>query len=276
MNRTGEIVRDQNQDMLHKSTKTRTMLWILLVLIVVLIMIVMSVLSDSSNNPIPNNSRQMIVVRTPSWTASKGFMQCFERSANDGEWAVCGSKVPIILGRNGLAWGRGLHSIPDDTHPVKHEGDGKSPAGVFRLGDAFGIPSFEEIGELNISYKTIDEYLECVDAAESQYYNQLVENNKVEKVDWKSSEHIHRSPNAYHYAVMINHNTEKIQKGAGSCIILHCVSVDGDSTAGCTTMSRDEMENVLKWLDKDKNPVLVQLPESEYLRLKNHWELPDF
>ena len=276
MSSTAQVVREKNDDMLRQSGKMRSMLWILLILIVVVIMITLSILSDDRNEPIPDSSKQMIMVRTPSWSASKGVMQRYKRCDEDANWVPVGSQVDIILGRNGMGWGRGLHLIPKDNNPVKQEGDGKSPAGVFRFGDAFGIPTLEEIGELKIPYKSVTEYLECVDAAESQYYNQLVENNKVEKVDWKSSEHIHRSPNAYHYAVMINHNTEKIQKGAGSCIILHCVSVDGDSTAGCTTMSRDEMENVLKWLDKDKNPVLVQLPESEYLRLKNQWELPEF
>lgn len=271
-----QVVRDQNNNMLRQSGKMRSMLWILLILIVMVIMVVMSFISDDRNDPIPDSSKQMIIVRTPSWSASKGIMQRYERCDEDANWVPVDSQVYIILGRNGLGWGKGLHSIPNDSNPVKREGDGKSPAGVFRLGEAFGIPSVKEIGKLKIPYRSINEYLECIDDIESQYYNKLVENNAVTEMDWKSSERIQHSPNAYHFGLVVKHNKGDIKKGAGSCIFLHCVSLSGDSTAGCTTMSRDKMESLIRWLDADKEPVLVQLPGSEYYRLKDQWDLPDF
>lgn len=275
MSSTVQTFRNQNREMLQQSGKMRGMLWILLVLIAAIIMFVMSFLNDKRENPIPASSRQMIVVTTPSWTASKGIMQRYERRDTAAEWFPVGSEVPIILGRNGLGWGRGLHQNPKDNNPVKQEGDGKSPAGVFRLGEAFGFPAIEEMGELKIPYHPVSDYLECIDDMNSRYYTQLVERDKVDTVDWASSEQIQRSPNAYHYGVMVEHNTVDTQKGAGSCIILHCVSVTGDSTAGCTTMSRAAMEKLLKWLDADDEPVLVQLPAKIYKRLQNDWKLPD-
>ena len=272
---TGQTFREQNREMLRQSGKMRSMLWILLVLIVALIMVVMFILSDKPVNPISENSRQMILVTTPSWTASKGMMKLFKRCDAEVNWIAVGSEAPIILGRSGLGWGRGLHRIPEDSNPVKQEGDGKSPAGVFRLGQAFGFPMIEEMSELKISYRPVTDYLECVDDMGSKYYTKLVETDKVELADWESSERIHRSPNAYHYGVMVEHNTTDTQKGAGSCIILHCVSMTGDSTAGCTTMDRADMEKLIKWLDADNDPVLVQLPEKEYQLLQNDLELPD-
>ncbi|MDO9548191.1 MAG: L,D-transpeptidase family protein [Candidatus Marinimicrobia bacterium] len=275
MDSTGQTFREQNREMLRQSGKMRSMLWILLVVIVALIMVVMFFLSDKPVNPIPGSSRQMVAVITPSWTASKGTMQRHERGGTEGNWVSVGSQAPIILGRNGLGWGRGLHQIPDDGNPVKQEGDGKSPAGVFRLEEAFGFPTIEEMGELKIPYRPVTEYLECIDDTKSQYYTQLLEKDNVELVDWDSSERIHRSPNAYHYGIMVEHNTADIQKGAGSCIILHCVSVTGDSTAGCTTMSRAEMENLVNWLDTGADPLLVQLPLPVYRRLQQDWKLPN-
>jgi len=272
MDSAGQTFREQNREMLRQSGKMRSMLWILLVLIVALIMVVMFILSDK---PVTENSRQMIVVTTPSWTASKGMMQRYERCDAEVNWASVGSEAPIILGRNGLGWGRGLHRIPEDSNPVKKEGDGKSPAGVFRLGEAFGFPTIEEMDELKIPYQSVTDYLECVDDMESKYYTKLVEKDKVEFVDWESSERIHRSPTAYHYGVMVEHNTADTQRGAGSCIFLHCISVTGDSTAGCTTMDRAEMEKLIKWLDADDDPVLVQLPLPVYRQLQQDWKLPD-
>ena len=275
MSSTGQTFREQNREMLRQSGKMRSMLWILLVLIVALIMVVMFILNEAPDNPIPESSRQLIVVTTPSWTASRGIMQRYERGDAEADWIVAGSHDPIILGRNGLGWGRGLHQNPEDSNPIKREGDGKSPAGVFYLREAFGFPAIGEMGNLKFPYRRITDYLECVDDIASQYYNQLVENNTIDNVDWESSERIHRSPNAYHYSVVVEHNTTDTQKGAGSCIFLHCVSLTGDSTAGCTTMDRSEMEKVIKWLDADADPLLVQLSLPVYRRLQQDWKLPN-
>ena len=45
--------------------------------------------------------------------------------------------VPVVIGKNGAAWGLGLQA-PRQDGPVKREGDNRSPAGVFRIGTAFG------------------------------------------------------------------------------------------------------------------------------------------
>jgi D-alanyl-D-alanine dipeptidase len=34
------------------------------------------------------------------------------------------------------------------------------------------------------------------------------------------------------------------------------------------------VEETIRWLDPSHRPVLVQLPESEYARLRATWELP--
>jgi hypothetical protein len=39
-------------------------------------------------------------------------------------------------------------------------------------------------------------------------------------------------------------------------------------------MSQPHMLAILRWLDPVKQPVLVQLPESEYQQLKTPWLLP--
>jgi D-alanyl-D-alanine dipeptidase len=39
-------------------------------------------------------------------------------------------------------------------------------------------------------------------------------------------------------------------------------------------MSPDTMEEMLSWLDAGKSPLLVQLPEAEYARLRAAWGLP--
>jgi D-alanyl-D-alanine dipeptidase len=62
----------------------------------------------------------------------------------------------------------------------------------------------------------------------------------------------------YKYGIVVNHNhidEEGAVKGAGSCIFMHIKKVP---TAGCTVMNEKEMKEIIKWLDADKNPLLVQ------------------
>jgi len=84
--------------------------------------------------------------------------------------------------------GKGLHKIDSTLLPIKKEGDGKSPAGVFNLTYAFGYAASKEMKGLKINYKEITAMLECIDDVKSEYYNQVINNNEVEKVDWQSSE----------------------------------------------------------------------------------------
>ena len=78
-----------------------------------------------------NGSRQLVLVVTESFDDNQARMRRFERSGT-GVWRPAGDDVAVTLGKNGLAWGRGLHGqTPLGPGPVKVEGDGRSPAGVF-------------------------------------------------------------------------------------------------------------------------------------------------
>ena len=50
-----------------------------------------------------------------------------------------GEAIPAVVGRNGLAWGRGVRTDLPAGEPQKREGDGRAPAGIFKLGPAFGM-----------------------------------------------------------------------------------------------------------------------------------------
>lgn len=238
-------------------------------------MFALYLLINSGGNPIPDTSKQLIVVVTPSWEASKGSLYRFERAESVSDWELISEPVSIIIGRNGLGWGRGLHKNPAQDEPIKMEGDGRSPAGVFKLGDAFGFPSADEMKMLKIPYKPVTDLLECIDDVDSRYYTKLMERSAADTIDWNSSEIIIRSPTAYHFGIIVEHNTTDTQKGAGSCIFLHCVSANGDSTAGCTTMDRAEMETLIRWLNAGADPLLVQLPLPVYRRIQHDWKLPN-
>jgi D-alanyl-D-alanine dipeptidase len=217
-----------------------------------------------------STSRQLILVTTPDWNAVDGTMQRYERQG-DREWQPAGPPVPIVVGRTGLAWGKGVVSTVAFHGPRKVEGDGKAPAGIYRLGYSFGFAD-DGPGANAFPYNRLTESSECVDDSASQFYNRIVERDKVPAVDWKSSERM-RSVPAYRLGLVVEHNSAAIPR-SGSCIFIHLWSGPGHGTAGCTAMEDGALEGLLKWLDPAVRPVLVQLPSSEYRRLRPVWSLP--
>lgn len=227
-----------------------------------------------NESPISVDTRQMILVLTDSITSTSGYLYRFERPDNKGKWSQIGKTIPIVLGRNGLAWGRGLNPIDTSKLSIKAEGDGKSPAGVFTLSSAFGYARSDEMKGLKIHYIHITTMLECIDDAESESYNQLVNNNEVEKVDWQSSEKMYFADIWYEQGVIVDQNINPIIKGGGSCIFLHNWSDPNETTAGCTEMDPVNMKEIIYWLDASANPVLVQLTQQLYNDYQQSWELP--
>jgi len=163
----------------------------------------------------------MILVITKTFEASNGILFRFERDNADTDWKKFDDKIPVIVGKNGLGWGIGLHKSDTTNTPIKREGDGKSPAGIFTLSSAFGYSPVEKMGNLKIPYIHVTEMLECVDDVNSKYYNLFVLRNEVKNVDWHSSEKMLLSGIWYELGVVVDHNTNPVRKGAGSCIFLH-------------------------------------------------------
>jgi L,D-peptidoglycan transpeptidase YkuD (ErfK/YbiS/YcfS/YnhG family) len=221
------------------------------------------------------SSRQLVVVRTADWDAFEGTLQRYERTSEAANWKTVGAVIPAVVGRNGLAWGVGLSDDGGDKNaPVKLEGDGKGPAGAFSVGPAFGFEPPSSVPWIRFPYFQSDKTYKCVDDIGSRHYNRLVFEGQTEK-DWKSSEDMLRNDDLYRLGLVIQHNWgTKTESGRGSCIFLHIWLTADKGTAGCTAITAADMVQLLGWLDPRMNPVLVQLPESEYARFRDIWQLP--
>ena len=197
------------------------------------------------------DTKQLIVVSTKNWSTSNGTLQRYEKKNN--AWYKVSKAIDIKLGRNGIGWGIGLHTTPKGAKCIKKEGDGKAPAGIFTLKQAFGYQPFVVEYPYEV-YKTTDH---CVDDVNSKLYNKIVDSTKVKR-DYKSKEHMKFPKDYYKYGIVVNHNhidESGAVKGAGSCIFIHIKKVP---TAGCTVMTEGEMKEIIKWLDVDSEPLLVQ------------------
>lgn len=218
--------------------------------------------------------RQVVVVVTPAWDAASGRMAWFERDAEAG-WRRVAAGVPVTVGRAGCGWGSGLH--PSGLKgPAKREGDGRSPAGVFAIGTAFGAaPKLET----RLAYRPLDGDDWCIDVATSPLYNRIVSSRDAgAEAVAGSTEPMRRdlleNPDGqYAIGFVIDHNP-RCSAGLGSCIFAHVQAGPDVPTAGCTAVAEADLRRLLAWLDADARPAFVLLPATETARLAA-WHLPD-
>lgn len=228
--------------------------------------------APSSASPISRSSRQLLLVRAETWTKSYGTLTQYERKPG-GAWVAAGEEIPVDLGRNGLAWGRGLHASPE-SGPFKAEGDRKSPAGVFSLGRAFGTADELPPDSRGFPYLATRASSYCVEDVRSSFYNQIIDSREVKRTNWEKWSELRRRDGLFDWGVVVRQNSPDIRKAAGSCVFLHVWRGPRVPTSGCTALPRERIQAILRWLDAAAEPVLVQLPQPAFEALRSAWGLP--
>jgi L,D-peptidoglycan transpeptidase YkuD (ErfK/YbiS/YcfS/YnhG family) len=236
-------------------------------------------LEAKGDPPVPlESSTQILVVTTSDWNAVEGTLQRYERSNPGKKWKAVGEPFWIVVGKNGLAWSS-APTLPDGvgrrsaSDPVKKEGDGKAPAGVFPVSTAFGYASQKQPG-WKMPFVSLTPSMECVDDIKSEFYNRVLDRSNISSPDWSSSEHMLRPDELYRWGLVVDYNASPAHPGAGSCIFLHIWRGPGQGTAGCTAMPQEQLESLLAWLDPARKPLLVQFPRQQYRDLQKKWGLP--
>ena len=220
-----------------------------------------------------HSARQLVVVTTADWNVDHGTLARFERDG--ATWHVVGTPQPVLIGRSGSAWGIGLHPQPSNG-PMKREGDGRSPAGVFAIGEAFG---YAPTARTALPYSAMEASSYCVDVSGSPLYNRIVDTRVVgDQAVAGATEPMRRDLHAdgdqrYRLGFVIEHNPRGVPM-SGSCIFAHLWKSPVDATSGCTAMDTTTMDAVLAWLRPDADPVFVLLPIDVYHQVGHSWGLP--
>jgi D-alanyl-D-alanine dipeptidase len=228
--------------------------------------------SASASEPIPADSTQLLVGVIDDWSSMHATLRLFTRAAR-GAWQPAGPAWHAIIGKTGAAWGAGLHGAgapPGHHGPIKHEGDGASPAGAFALGGSYG---YAPSATTHLPYQQTDASWQCVDDATSSHYDQVLDRSAIAAPDWKSAEQMRRDDVLYTWVVDVGHNPARTP-GAGSCIFLHVWRAPDVPTVGCTAMPEPALLALLATLDPAAHPVFVLLPRAEYAALSPAWHLP--
>lgn len=155
----------------------------------------------------------------------------------------------------------GKNGITDN----KKEGDGKTPAGLYDLGNAFGI---ESNPGTKLSYRKINNNDYWVDDPNSKYYNKWVDIRNVKK-DWNSAEHLYAYKKAYKYGIVINYNMNPIVPGNGSAIFLHN-STDGP-TSGCVSIPESSLVGIMKEIKSNAKILIAKDINSIPDDITGHW-----
>ena len=176
-----------------------------------------------------------IVFVEVSGTNAKVWM---EEKNSSGVWQQIFSTSSGRIGYNGLG--------------KTAEGDGKTPRGVYSLGQVFGIQPDPGSSQ---PYLQVDSSHYWVGDSSSPYYNQMVSTRDVSLSSEakRLSEHIVDYGAVYNYCVEIKYNASGTPH-AGSAIFLHCLG--RGSTGGCVAIPQSDLLTVIRRLHRNAKIVI--------------------
>jgi len=122
---------------------------------------------------LPSNVRQLLITTTSGWNSHRGQLWVFHKPQAGSNWqpALFAKPIPVLLGRKGLAWGRG--SLLSPVGPVKKERDGRAPAGCFSIGKLYGYSPRPPTGS-TLPYHQVGQWDAWPDDPGNPFYNRHV------------------------------------------------------------------------------------------------------
>ena len=223
---------------------------------------------------VPPDSRQLLVAIAKDWDSDKALLWAMDRT--DQGWAPAfDAPIEVLLGRNGLAWGRGVEPTKAPGGLVKREGDRRTPAGIFKIGRIYGEAEKLPGGSV-YPYRQIGRWDAWVDDLKNPYYNRHYIAKPGKVPPWFESQRMRLGDAAYEFRIEIRHNADPPVPGFGSAIFFHIRRGEDRPSSGCTVMTRSNLVKVIQWLREDRNPHYTILPKAEYDRYREAWGLPQF
>ena len=184
-----------------------------------------------------NNVEQLLVAINNNDSADKAIVVALEKV--NKKWKIKIGPVQASIGRAGFA-----------SPGEKIEGDGKSPTGIFDLGQLY---TYEASVNTSLPFIQTNAEDKWIDDPNHENYNTHIRGN----TNAKSFEHLKLSSIDYKYCMVIEYNTHPVVKGRGSAIFFHLASPNYDPTAGCVAIKESDMDQILLWLDPKKKKAIL-------------------
>ncbi|MEI6350522.1 MAG: L,D-transpeptidase family protein [Verrucomicrobiota bacterium] len=225
----------------------------------------------SASGAVRPEVRQLLVGIAPDWDASTARLLGLERGA-DGVWKPTLGPIPVLLGKNGLAWGRGVLGT-DEPGLHKAERDARAPAGVFQLGQIYTYDRTLPKGA-RYPFHTVTAADAWVDDPKLPDYNRFVTVDPKNPPPWFEKQKMRHNDFAYRWLVEVRHNADPPVAGMGSAIFFHIRRGETRPTWGCTSMAEPDLVSLIRWLRAEAQPHYALLPWDEYQRKWQAWGLP--
>ncbi len=123
---------------------------------------------------------------------------------------------------------------------AKREGDGGTPVGRWPIRRAFYRPDRLPRPETRLPVEPLEPDMGWCDDPASPDYNRL-----VRLPFGPSHEAMWREDSLYDVVVVVGHNDDPVEAGAGSAIFLHLSRTDYAPTAGCVAVTLEDMMKIL-------------------------------
>jgi L,D-peptidoglycan transpeptidase YkuD (ErfK/YbiS/YcfS/YnhG family) len=163
-----------------------------------------------------------------------------ETNRQRGTLVAGGLSVPCALGRSGI--------VKD-----KHEGDGGTPEGAFRLVEVFFRPDRGATPATALPVEPIKPDSGWCDDPPDPNYNRFV------RLPYGAShERLWLESHLYDVLVVLDYNFAKPAPGLGSAIFLHVTAPGFTPTAGCVAISKEAMDQILPQLSPQTVIVIGQ------------------
>jgi L,D-peptidoglycan transpeptidase YkuD (ErfK/YbiS/YcfS/YnhG family) len=190
------------------------------------------------------NVTKMILVTADSDNSFKARIDTFARSSPTEKFQRQLTNSRAVIGRNGLAWGYGLPG-----EPKKVEGDGRSPAGLYKIGRPFGFAKKDTPSYLLL--ETGKTY--CVDDPRSESYGKIVTRQSLPPET--SGEDMRTIP-LYKHGLVINYPIERSVR-AGSCVFVHLWRTPMQGTAGCVAADQKTVLKLQEWANDESARIAI-------------------
>ncbi|MFA6093620.1 MAG: L,D-transpeptidase family protein [Elusimicrobiota bacterium] len=233
----------------------------------------LSVLANEQDPSVPAHVRQLVVVVASQAYSHEAVVRVFSREAGSA-WQPDAEAWPAAIGKNGTAWGRGLH--PRQKGAQKVEGDDRSAAGRFRIGTIYGIAPALPKDARGWPYVQKGPRDAWIDDPKLPGYNHFIRIPEGEPLpDWFESQRMHVENKLFEWTVHIEHNYPDAVPGKGSAVFFHKWRGADVGTSACVSLPLERLLDLIAWLDPAKNAQLVLLSREDYLRLRQSWGLPE-
>ena len=179
---------------------------------------------------------QVITVVAPSAGSSTATVTAWQRGP--AGWSAVLGPVPARVGSAGVG--------------AASESSTRTPAGTFSLTTAFGRAGNPGTA---LPYRQVDRSDWWVSDAGSPLYNTPARCLAGScPFDERAGENLYAAGAVYDNAVVIDYNRAPVVRGAGSAFFLHIGN--GSATAGCVSVDRVVLQQLMRWLDPRATPVI--------------------